>query len=82
MLAGVATLWAIRSAGVHHTLRLQAFKHRNDWAAIEQQRYLPADAPHQGEGAALIAQLRRNAIDMRVPSPVLLGEWPNRWWGD
>lgn len=79
VLCAVATLWAFRSAGVHHALRVQAFKHRNDWARLAETT--PAAATPD-PGAALAEQLRREAIDMRGPTPDLLGRWPDRWWGE
>lgn len=82
MLSGVATLWACRSVGTHHALRVQAFKHRNDWARLEEGRYLRADSPYYHQGTALMRQLRREALDMPVPNPELLPPWVNRWWGE
>jgi hypothetical protein len=81
MLCAVASLWAVRSAGLHHVLQVQAFKHRNDWAMMDEGRYLEPGTPYTDAGAALIRQLRRDAFDMRVPNPALLPSWGDRWWG-
>lgn len=79
MLAAMAGLWAFQSAGVHHALRVQAFKHRNDWARLtEDPSAATADTPE----AALIRRLRQDAINMHGPTPDLLGRWPDRWWGE
>jgi hypothetical protein len=80
-LFGLTSLWAFRSAGLHHTLRVQAFKHRNDWARLTVIDAPEGPAENERE-AALLRQLRRDALDMAVPTPDLLGRWPNRWWGE
>ena len=68
VLASTATLWAFRSVGVHHMLRVEAFKVRNDWAR------LPAEIETTGAAtrpaAALIRQLRHDAVNMPVQQPV------------
>jgi hypothetical protein len=81
-LFAVASLWAFRSVGLHHMLRVQAFKHRNDWASIEPQRYIGSDVAANDAAALLIRQLRAEALEMRVPNPELRGRWVNRWWGE
>lgn len=81
MLAVMATLWAFRSAGVHHMLRVQAFKERNDWATPAA-RYLKEDTAEDRRAAALVRQLRRDAFEMHVPNPGLLPRWQDRWWGE
>jgi hypothetical protein len=80
-LFGLTSLWAFRSAGLHHTLRVQAFKHRNDWARLTVIEAPEGPAENERE-AALLRQLRREAIDMPVPTPDLFGPAPNRWWGE
>jgi hypothetical protein len=75
LLVTMASLWAFRSAGLHHVLRMHAFKQRNDWARFEESSTDPA-------AAALIRQLRGDALSMPVPNPDLFGEWTNRWWGE
>lgn len=79
VLAITAGLWAFRSAGVHHILRVQAFKHRNDWARLVEDT---SPAARRDPSAALVHRLRQDAIAMRGPTPDLLGRWPGRWWGE
>ena len=82
LLAAVALLWAFRSAGVHHVLRIQAFKHRNDWAGRVEARYVRPGSSRSDRDTMLIRQLRDEALQMRVPNPQLLPRWNNRWWGE
>lgn len=78
-LAMTASLWAIRSAGVHHMLREQGFKARFDWAYVVMP---PGTSPESREQAALIRQLRADAFAMRVTNPYTLPRWMDRWWGE
>jgi hypothetical protein len=82
MLTAMAFLWAFRSAGVHHMLRVEAFKQRNDWAGSVEARYLGPGSSPDSPGAVLIRQLRHEVLEMRVPNPHLLPAWNDRWWGD
>jgi hypothetical protein len=80
LVASTATLWAVRSVGVHHMLRVEAFKVRNDWAR------LPPDVEGgDGRGPAattLVRQLRLDAVNTRVGNPFLVPRWYDRWWGE
>jgi hypothetical protein len=80
MIAATASIWAFRSAGVHHMIRQQAFKQRNDWVDVA----APPDVTSiQGRrAAALIRELRHEAFEMRVTNPYLLPRWMDRWWGE
>lgn len=79
LLAVTASLWAFRSAGVHHMLRQHAFKQRNDWAAVE----IPTEDSTGGRAQALlIRQLQSDAYELRVVNPYVLPRWMDRWWGE
>lgn len=78
-LASAASLWAFRSLGVHHMLRVQAFKVRNDWAGTAPDMWKD---PSDGPNVALVRQLRRDAIEMRANSPYLAPRWVDRWLGE
>jgi hypothetical protein len=82
MLAATATMWAFRSAGVHHMLRVQAFKVRNDWVWVSADRMRDSGSEEARLAAALVRQLRHDALEMRVANPYLLPRWADRWWGD
>ena len=74
--------WAVRTAGVHHVLRSQAFKQRNDWvqlpAAWQRRGRWPADAASQ----ALVRQLRQDALSVPAPNPQLDPRWVSEIWTD
>jgi len=79
VIASTAALWAVRSLGVHHLLRVEAFKVRNDWARM------PAEdngAGADSAAAALVRQLRLEAVNMPVSNPFLVPPWFDRWWGE
>ena len=63
----------VQKLGVHHMLRVEAFRVRNDWAGMSG-RDVARSAGAQGNGRrlALIRQLRREAIDMPVSNPYLV----------
>jgi hypothetical protein len=82
VLIASSTLWALRSAGVHHVMRVQAFKVRNDWGRLPAARYEDAGSDYQRTGAAVVRQLRRDALAARVAPPDLLPVWVDRWWGE
>lgn len=78
-IAATASVWAFRGAGVHHLLRQQAFKQRNDCVYVQA---LSFDASPQGRRAeALVRTLRNDALDLRVTNPGMLPRWMDRWWG-
>jgi hypothetical protein len=79
VLAVTATLWAFRSAGLHHILRVQAWKQQNEWARLDVDA---GPAASSSPGAVLTRQLRSDALSLRVPTPDLLGRWAERWWGE
>ena len=80
LIVALAGAWAFRSVGTHHQLRVQAFKHRNDWERLPQERYRDDGAAEEGRAAALVGQLRDAAILMRGMNPHLLPRWVNAWW--
>ena len=79
LVASTAVLWAIRSVGVHHMLRVEAFKVRNDWA-----RLVPGSESGDRDraSAALIEQLRSDAVNHPVGNPFLVPRWYDRWLGE
>jgi hypothetical protein len=72
-------LWAFRAAGVHYTLRYDAFKTRNDWAEIlraDKRDDWPAD-PRE---LAITRRIRDEVIVRRVASPSFMPRWADRYW--
>ena len=82
LLAMLAAGWACRSAGVHHLLRVQAFKVRNDWARLSPAMLRETGTAVERRSAALVRQLRQDALDVRVTNTYLLPRWVDRWWGE
>jgi hypothetical protein len=82
LIVALAGTWAFRSVGIHHQLRVQAFKHRNDWARLPQERYRDDGEAEDGAAAALVGRLRDEAILMRGMNPHLLPRWVDRWWSE
>jgi hypothetical protein len=81
LLLTTSTLWAVRAASVH-MMRVQAFSVRNSWGRLPAERYEEAGSDEQRAAAGIVRQLRREALDMRVPNPDLLPRWADRWWGE
>ena len=82
LLAVLAVGWSFRSAGVHHLLRVQAFKVRNDWARVPPATLRDAGSPQERRSAALARDLRQGALDMPVTNAFRLPKWTDRWWGE
>jgi hypothetical protein len=81
-LVVLATMWAFRAAGMHYMLQAQAFNERNEWARLDTEQLADRGYRSDASARALAAQLRRDALDMRVSNPRLMPPWANRWWGE
>jgi hypothetical protein len=81
LLCVLATLWTVRSVGVHYKLRSQAAKHQIDWVSLPYEWQRQDRWPSDPAAQQLVLQLRRAAIRMHVPN-TRLGEpeWPGRLW--
>jgi len=84
VLAVTAVMWAFRSAGVHHMVRVTAFRARIDWVGAVQPGVIRDSWPAKAQRVAadLAARLRHDALEMRVTNPYRLPRWPDRWWGE
>jgi hypothetical protein len=82
LLFVLASAWAVRSFSVHHVLRRQAFRMRNEWAHVQRNLEREGRWPEDPQARAVIEQLRERALQGRVPNSQLLAEWHNRWFGD
>jgi hypothetical protein len=70
ILALLSTGWAVRLVGVHYSLREKAFLARNDWTdVVLGQEPADVDPLRNPAAAALIRQLRDDAISRRVANP-------------
>jgi hypothetical protein len=72
LLASVG--WAVRSEGLHYSLRSQAFKHRNDWAAPPP----PPSGDQRAQG--LIRRLQADAFARQPVNPRFVPYWFTRWF--
>ena len=81
-LAALSSFWTVRSTGVHHMLRVQAFKVRIDWVGVPPAMVRDTGTAEERRSAALVRQLRHDALDARVTNPYLLPRWADRWWGE
>jgi len=82
VLALASTLWAFRSAGVHHMIQVQAFRERLEWARLDPERIAERGYPSDAPARALAAQLRQEALDLRIANPSQLPAWADDWWGE
>jgi hypothetical protein len=82
LLGALAAAWAFRSAGVHHMLQTQAYRERLEWARLDPERIAERGYPSDARARALAAQLRRDALDLRLANPNLLPGWADDWWGE
>ena len=76
------TAWAIRSAGLHHVLRLQAYRQRGDWAFLPSRLAGDGTPFEKAAGASIVRRLRQQALDMPAPNPEIRSDWPESVWGD
>jgi len=74
--------WAIRSAGVHHILRLQAFRHQFDWAVRPTLANPVGGNATDAQSIGLMQALEHEAVQMRVPTPREHAAWAERVWGE
>jgi hypothetical protein len=64
-------------------IQIQAFKEQLQWARLDPARLDERDNyPSDARAQALAAQLRRDALELRLANPSLLRAWPDSWWGE
>ena len=81
-LAITNAAWAIRSAGLHHVLRLQAYRQRGDWAVLPSRLAAEGRPFESAPGASIVRTLRAQALALRAPNPEVRSDWPENLWGD
>jgi hypothetical protein len=82
LLGVLALAWTLRSAGVHHMIQVQAFRERLEWARLDPERIAERGYPSDARSRALTAQLRRDALDLRLPNPSEAPAWADDLWGE
>jgi hypothetical protein len=75
LLVLASTGWAIRTAGLHYSLRYHAFKVRNDWVSDVDAKWLTDPGAR-----AVTERLRRDALEKRVVAPRFFPRWEERWF--
>ena len=70
LLVVVSIGWSVRTVGLVHGLRLQAYRQANDWAFIHPV-LRSADIQSDPETVNLVLRLRRTMINKTVPAPFL-----------
>ena len=78
----LATVWAIRSSGLHHVVNEHAFRTRNDWAALPLEWRREGRWPSDPGQLRVIEALRQDALDSPTPNPNQMPEWRQRWYGE
>ena len=73
-----SSAWAVRTAGVHHVLRSQAFVQRNDWTRLEREWRRDGNWERYADSEPLIRSLQRQAISTRVVNPHFEPRWMER----
>jgi hypothetical protein len=70
--------WAVRTVGVAHVLRTQAFTVRNDWAEIPEAMQKRGIWPAEPSTQQLVLRLRDGSLRMPVVNPWFIPRWADR----
>ncbi len=82
LLLVLSSAWAVRSAGVHHVMRRQAFRVQGDWAEVPARMRREGSWPDDVKARGLIERLRADAIETPLPNRARLRWSYVRWFGD
>lgn len=82
VLLVAGTAWAVKSAGLHYLLNLQAARHRYDWAVLPVVSDPVAAERTDDRSLELVRRLRQSALEARVPGPRYHRQWTEDLWGD
>ena len=70
--------WAVRTIGVNHVLRAQAFAFHNDWAWIPEDMERRGTWPSDPSTRKVIIELRDESIAMPIVNPWFVPRWADR----
>ena len=70
-----ASGWALRTYGLHYSLRYHAFKVRNDWVNDVPEKWMATPTVR-----VVTEQLRRDALNTRVLAPRFYPRWEEQWF--
>jgi hypothetical protein len=63
-------------------LQTQAFREQLEWARLDPERIAERGYPSDAQARALTAQLRRDALDLRIANTNEVPAWADDWWGE
>jgi len=78
LLIAAASGWAVRTIGVHHVLRTQAFNHRNDWARVVEFLQARGEWPSDPGAQSFVLRLQAETLAMPVTNPWFMQRWADR----
>ena len=70
--------WAVRTIGVNHVLRAQAFAFHNDWAWIPEDMERRGTWPSDPSTRKVVIDLRDQSIAMPIVNPWFVPRWADR----
>jgi len=70
--------WAVRTVGVNHVLRAQAFAFHNDWAWIPEDMERRGTWPLDPSTRKIVIELRDQSIAMPIVNPWFVSRWADR----
>jgi len=70
--------WAVRTVGVNHVLRAQAFAFHNDWAWIPEDMERRGTWPSDPSTRKVVIELRDQSIAMPIVNPWFVPRWADR----
>jgi hypothetical protein len=76
LVAGSA--WSVRTIGVNHVLRAQAFSFHNDWAWIPEDMERRGTWPSEPSTRKVVINLRDQALAMAIVNPWFVPRWADR----
>ena len=78
LLLAASTGWAIRTIGVNHVLRAQAFAVHNDWGAIPEAMQRLGTWPDDPSTRNLVLGLRDESLAKPIVNPWFMSRWADR----
>jgi hypothetical protein len=70
--------WSVRTIGVNHVLRAQAFAFHNDWAWIPDEMQRRGTWPSDPAARKVIIDLREESLGMPIVNPWFVPRWADR----
>jgi hypothetical protein len=78
LLLAASTGWSIRTIGVNHVLRAQAFAVHNDWGAIPEAMQRRGTWPADSATRDLVLGLRDQSLAKSIVNPWFMPRWADR----